>query len=60
MIAAAYDSGALQVYDYFKQKSLKLDMIHSLRITALDWNEHSILTGSKDRTIRSCDDRTFK
>ena len=37
-----------------------MDIVHSGRITALDWSEHSILTGSKDQTIKTCDDRTFK
>lgn len=58
--AIAYDNGSLQVYDYSKKKALCLDILHSGRITALDWSEQSILTGSKDKTIKMIDDRTFK
>lgn len=35
-------------------------MIHSLRITAIDWNAGWILTGSKDRETMVLDDRTMK
>ncbi len=49
--AVAYDNGALQIYDYQKRKALFIQNIHNGRITALDWNEKSILTGSKDKTI---------
>ena len=36
--AVAYDNGSLQVYDYNKKRALSLDIVHSARITALDWN----------------------
>ncbi len=58
--AVAYDNGSLQVYDYNKKKALCLDVVHHSRITALDWSQGTILTGSKDSSIKMKDERTFK
>lgn len=37
-----------------------MDVVHQSRITALDWSQRTILTGSKDNLIKIKDERTFK
>ena len=59
--AIAYNNGNIQVYDYNKKKALYMDdTSHLSRVTALDWNQRTILTGSKDNSIKMRDERTFK
>ena len=48
-IAIADECGSLRVFDYEKEKTLIVNVLHTLRITALDWSRGCILTGSKDK-----------
>jgi WD40 repeat protein len=59
-IALGYSSGALKLYDYFKERTIYHGFHHLQRIGTIEWSSDAILTGSKDQFLKLFDLRRKK
>jgi WD40 repeat protein len=58
-MALSYNCGTLKIYDYLAEKVVFSKVTHISRIGTIDWQLNNIITGSRDRTIKSFDPRTY-
>jgi WD40 repeat protein len=55
-IALGYISGSIICYDYYKEKNIShKKQFHNGRVTALEWEGSSILSGGKDSVVKAYD-----
>lgn len=56
-LAIGTSKGLVEIWDATKIKCVRTMLGHSLRVSSLAWNEHILLSGSRDRSILNRDVR---